>query len=55
MITWENAVHAPETNIMRVQCVMERNRVCATFLISMKAISAAVIHFTDHCTTYKLR
>ena len=28
MITWENAVHVPETNIMRVQCAMERNRVC---------------------------
>lgn len=31
-------------NIMWVQCViLERNRVCATFLISIKAMSAAVI------------
>ena len=44
MITWGNAVHVAEANIMRVQCViLERNRVCATFLISIKAMSAAVI------------
>lgn len=44
MITWENAVHVAEANIMRVQCViLERSRVCAKFLISIKAMSAAVI------------
>lgn len=46
MITWENAVHVAEANIMRVQCViLERNRVreCETFLISIKAMSAAFI------------
>jgi len=40
MITSENALYALETKIVQVQFVMGRERYCAKFLTSRKAMSA---------------